>query len=452
MDQKKKRTSPLLVILSLLICIGSAAAVTYTSSEPSPADSNSFTDLLSLVMPKERTLASAVTDSGTAEKAASADGTAASEAAATGEDEVIIPEENFQSVLPSIDLPEEDPSYQRPVSEFADRGTWTKTKGRWYFMVDGAAITGWLYDSDGKTYYFDHETNYMLKDWQEIDGVRYFFDKDGILQTFKATYNDQIYYFHPDGTINEERTSKEALQAVDDIFAQKAAEAASAEAENSADASEVLTEEEIAKAAAGSSGLVALTFDDGPGSFTGRLLDCREKYNVKATFFMVGREIESFPEEVARMEKLGCELGNHSYDHTDLTTLNADQIRKQIEKTDSLISSAAGHPATLIRPPYGNINKTVRKTLGVPMILWSIDTLDWESQDPKQIVPLALSEVTDGSIILMHDIFSTSVDAVEKLIPKLIKKGYKLVTVSELAAARGVTLEAGTAYGSFYPE
>ena len=107
-----------------------------------------------------------------------------------------------------------------------------------------------------------------------------------------------------------------------------------------------------------------------------------------------------------------------------------------------------GHAASVVRPPYGAINDAVSAAVSVPMILWSIDTRDWESQDPEQIVRIVTDEVTDGSVILMHDIFSTSVDAAEILIPRLIQEGYDLVTIDELAQKHDVTLSPGTAYGS----
>ena len=192
-----------------------------------------------------------------------------------------------------------------------------------------------------------------------------------------------------------------------------------------------------------------LTFDDGPSSFTNRLLDCLESNNAKATFFMVGKEIDSFPDEVKRMEALGCELGNHTYSHADLTTLSPEDMSAEIAGVDESLVNLVGHGATVLRPPYGSINDSVRSTVGTPMILWSIDTLDWETQDAQKTVDTVMSQVQDGSIILMHDIFSTSVDAAEIFIPKLIEEGYQLVTIHELAKIKGTELQTGVAYGDF---
>ena len=108
-----------------------------------------------------------------------------------------------------------------------------------------------------------------------------------------------------------------------------------------------------------------------------------------------------------------------------------------------------GQGATVVRPPYGSVNDTVKATVGTPMILWSIDTLDWKTQDVQSTVEEVMNNVQDGSIILMHDIYSTSVDAAEILSPQLIEDGYQLVTVHELAAAHGKELNPGVTYGEF---
>ena len=191
---------------------------------------------------------------------------------------------------------------------------------------------------------------------------------------------------------------------------------------------------------------MALTFDDGPSSFTDRLLDCLEKNKAKATFFMVGKEIEYFSDEVKRMKELGCELGNHSYSHADLTNLSPEDISAEIGAVDELLVKLTGQGATVGRPPYGSVNSSVKSVVGTPMVLWSVDTLDWESQNPQQIAEIVRSQAKDGSIILMHDIFSTSVDAAEIFIPEMIKEGYQFVTVHKLAEINGVQLQTGTTY------
>ena len=149
------------------------------------------------------------------------------------------------------------------------------------------------------------------------------------------------------------------------------------------------------------------------------------------------------------MEELGCEIGNHSFDHADLATLSAEDVTSQLSRTDEEIQNLVGHSATVVRPPYGSFNDTVAGIAARPLIMWSVDTLDWETQNADSTVQTVMDNAQDGAIILMHDIFKESVDAAEVFIPQLIQEGYQLVTVSELAAAKGITLEAGTSYGAF---
>ena len=149
------------------------------------------------------------------------------------------------------------------------------------------------------------------------------------------------------------------------------------------------------------------------------------------------------------MEALGCEIGNHSFSHADLATLSADDITNELSLTDQKIQELVGHGATVVRPPYGSFNDTVAGIAARPLILWSVDTLDWETQNADSTVQNVMNSAQDGAIILMHDIFKESVDAAEIFVPQLIQEGYQLVTVSELAAAKGITMENGVSYGSF---
>ena len=200
--------------------------------------------------------------------------------------------------------------------------------------------------------------------------------------------------------------------------------------------------------------IIALTFDDGPSTDetngTSDLLDLLEQYDSKATFFCLGNRLndESAP-LLKRMVELGCEIGNHSFDHADLATLSAEDVTSQLSRTDEEIQNLVGHSATVVRPPYGSFNDTVAGIAARPLIMWSVDTLDWETQNADSTVQNVMDNAQDGAIILMHDIFKESVDAAEVFIPQLIQEGYQLVTVSELAAAKGITLEAGTSYGAF---
>ena len=321
------------------------------------------------------------------------------------------------------------------VSPEAEKGVWTSSGSNWMFMVDGQAHTGWLTDTDGKRYFFD-DSGIMKTGWVDDGGKRYFMDLDAIMQTGFITTEGKSYELLADGSLKGYKApekKKDNKKAPEQTKAPKK-EASQKEASDS-------QKKETQKKK-----YIALTFDDGPSSFTDRLLNCLEVNNAKATFFMVGKEIEYFSDQVKRMDALGCELGNHTYSHADLTTLVPEDMSAEIAGVDNLLTELTGHGATVVRPPYGSVNSSVKETVGTPMILWSIDTLDWENQNPQQIVDTTLSQVEDGSIVLMHDIFSTTVDAAEILIPELKKQGYEMVTVHELAKRNGIQLNAGTTY------
>ena len=198
--------------------------------------------------------------------------------------------------------------------------------------------------------------------------------------------------------------------------------------------------------------MVALTFDDGPGPYTEDLLDILEQYDARATFFMLGSNINYYPDAVLRMKELDCEYGNHTLNHKNLPKLKVPAIKRQLGITDARLKKITGETTTLIRPPYGEVNVKVQKVAKTPILLWSMDTLDWKKKDAKKVAKYVMKHVEDGDIILLHDIHKTSVEAVEIILPKLIKKGYQIVTVSEMAEARNVEMKAGEKYFAFYPE
>ena len=281
----------------------------------------------------------------------------------------------------------------------------------YYFNEDGEKVTGWQTigkEKDGDTYYLGSKGASVIG-WQEIEGSTYYFHQDGKMAVGTVYLGTTMCEFGDDGKL----LSKE---------------------ENKIDPSRPV---------------IALTFDDGPGKRTGELLDQLEKYDAKATFFMLGQKVSSYSDEIKKMKEIGCELGNHSYDHPNLANLGADGVKKQIGDTNSKIKKIVGEEATVMRPPYGAISATLRENAGMPLILWNIDTLDWKTRNAKTTVDMVMKNAKDGDIILMHDIHTESVDAAIELIPKLLEKGYQLVTVSELAAYKNVTLENGEKYTDF---
>ena len=197
--------------------------------------------------------------------------------------------------------------------------------------------------------------------------------------------------------------------------------------------------------------MVAITFDDGPNPVsTNRILDTLQKYNQVATFFDVGKLIYQYPNVVKREEKIGCEVGSHTYSHSNLIKLTNEQISSEISKASQAIKSVLGHYPNLFRPPYGNYNNSVKAYSNCPIILWDIDTLDWKSKNKQSILDMIHKYSNlDGRIILMHSIYPTTADAVEELVPELISKGYQLVTISEMARYKNIPLRNQATYYNF---
>ena len=198
--------------------------------------------------------------------------------------------------------------------------------------------------------------------------------------------------------------------------------------------------------------MVALTFDEGPGKYEDRILAAFRKYGGKGTFFFVGTQAEKYPNVVKRVAEAGHEVANHSYKHENLPKLSQAGATQSLAKTNEILRRLSGQSVSLVRPPYGATSSSVKAALqnqGQPSILWSIDTLDWKTRNAKSSINIVLQQVKDGDVILMHSIYAQSAEAAEALIPALQERGYQLVTVSELAKARGVSLQAGQNYGSF---
>lgn len=201
--------------------------------------------------------------------------------------------------------------------------------------------------------------------------------------------------------------------------------------------------------------MVAMTFDDGPSyESTKIIVDTLKKYDARATFFVVGQNITAQNvknrEILKESAKNGNEIASHTYDHADLRTLSVSGIQQEVSKTSDLIKEVTGKSPTLLRPPYGAINDTVSATVGMPMILWSVDTLDWQTRNTDSDIRAVMSGAKDGAVILMHDIHMPSAKAVEVVVPRLVDQGFQLVTISELAESKGITLEVGKRYGSMH--
>ena len=176
---------------------------------------------------------------------------------------------------------------------------------------------------------------------------------------------------------------------------------------------------------------VALTFDDGPSFYTEGLLDTLKEHNVKATFFVLGTQVRIQSETVQRMFREGHQIGNHTWDHPNLTRMSDDQIRAQLQQTDNLIAQIIGESTPFLRPPYGAYNDRVLAASGLPIIFWSVDPLDWKDRDASTVAA-RIVDAPAGAIILAHDIHKSTVDAVPAIIAALKNRGIHMVTVTKL--------------------
>ena len=195
--------------------------------------------------------------------------------------------------------------------------------------------------------------------------------------------------------------------------------------------------------------LIALTFDDGPdAATTSRLLDILKEKQVKATFFELGNRILAAPEVSARAVSEGHEVESHSVAHADLRTLSGTELRTDYERMQEIFREVLGYEPKYLRPPYGAVSAGVR---GLPIVLmgWTVDSRDWESRNSAAILAEVKRASFDGAVILMHDIYDTTVDAVGPTIDWLKEQGYEFVTIEEMASLRGGELTPGVLYGDF---
>ena len=287
-----------------------------------------------------------------------------------------------------IETSDQDTAKTVPLNDISrgELGWNLDDKGWWYKTVDGAMYAdGWMTLDDNR-FYFDAD-GYILTGWNFVDGDNYVcFSESGIYQ--------------PDAVPK----------------------------------------------------YVALTFDDGPSYDTDPILDVLEEYHSKATFFVVGSMADlddTCRNALKRTYADGMEIGSHTWDHTTLSGASAETIQEVMQKNDDYIQSMIGFTPELMRPTGGGIDDTVRATVTKPMILWNVDTLDWDTKDPQNTFKVATTDIEDGSIILMHDIYEETAEAVKLIVPELVKNGYRLVTVSQLAEIKGVTLEVGQSYTDF---
>ena len=284
------------------------------------------------------------------------------------------------------------------------KNTWKAVSGsKYYFGKSGKAYVGKR--KVGKATYYFAVNGKRKTGWRTINGKKYYFSpKNGKMVTGKKTISHYLCYFSEKGVL---------LRKIDK-----------------------------------NKKMVALTYDDGPSIYTPRVLKTLKENNAVATFFVVGNRVPTYSDTVKKAHDMGCEIGNHTYEHKCLTRMSETEVRRQISRTNKNVKKVTGQTPVIMRPTGGATNANVKQWVGMPSIIWSIDTLDWKTRNADSTKKAVLDHVKDGDIVLMHDLYSATATASETIIPELVRRGYQLVTVSELAECRGGMKETG-AYYSF---
>lgn len=284
------------------------------------------------------------------------------------------------------------------------KNTWKTVNGsKYYFGKSGKAYVGKR--KVGKATYYFADNGKRKTGWRTINGKKYYFSpKNGKMVTGKKTISHYLCYFNEKGVLTRKIDKNKKM--------------------------------------------VALTYDDGPSIYTPRVLKTLKENNAVATFFVVGNRVPTYSDTVKKAHDMGCEIGNHTYEHKNLTRVSEAEVKRQITKTNRNVKKVTGQAPVIMRPTGGATNANVKQWVGMPSIIWSIDTLDWKTRNAGSTKKAVLDHVKDGDIVLMHDLYSATASASETIIPELVKRGYQLVTVSELAECRGGMKETG-AYYSF---
>ena len=331
--------------------------------------------------------------------------------------------ENTDTAMPDNENPgadEPDTVEPQPVLQ----GLIRDENGHLFYYKDGVKIKNAWKTVNGSKYYFGKSGKaYVGK--RKVGKATYYFAVNGKRKTGWRTINGKKYYFSPKN--GKMVTGKKTISHYLCYFNEKG----------------VLTRK-IDK----NKKMVALTYDDGPSIYTPRVLKTLKENNAVATFFVVGNRVPTYSDTVKKAHDMGCEIGNHTYEHKSLPNLSETEVKRQISKTNKEVKKAIGEKPVIMRPTGGATNTNIKKWVGMPSIIWSVDTLDWKTRNADSTRCAVLNRVKDGDIVLMHDLYSATATASETIIPELVRRGYQLVTVSELAECRGGMKETG-AYYSF---
>lgn len=362
----------------------------------------------------------------------------------------------------------ESESFYETESETFDREALYRTDD------DNKPAEGWITNADGTMGYC--QNGYLLTGYQMIDDSRYLFSDDGIMQTGRYTdENGDTYCFTDDGRQYFCSTVK-----CDDGYYYYFGEDGKAVTGNFTfpDGATGMTDEnghvyvgchrigdlvydftsqgKLRHTVDATKPMVALTYDDGPSTQnTQIILDTLTANGAYATFFVLGRNVERCADIIQNIENSGSEIGNHTYNHYKITNMDAQVTDQEISSTSSYVQMITGNRPCIMRPPTGATDDASCANVaavddGYPLIMWCVDTIDWQHHDVATTCDTIRSKVKDGSIVLMHDMEASSAQASQIIIPELIAAGYELVTVSEMAAARGGMVP-GQVYNYFDP-
>ena len=331
--------------------------------------------------------------------------------------------ENTDTAMPDNENPgadEPDTVEPQPVLQ----GLIRDENGHLFYYKDGVKIKNAWKTVNGSKYYFGKSGKaYVGK--RKVGKATYYFAVNGKRKTGWRTINGKKYYFSPKN--GKMVTGKKTISHYLCYFSEKGV---------------------LLRKIDKNKKMVALTYDDGPSIYTPRILKTLKENNSVATFFVVGNRVPTYSDTVKKAHDMGCEIGNHTYEHKSLPNLSETEVKRQISKTNKEVKKAIGEKPVIMRPTGGATNANVKQWVGMPSIIWSVDTLDWKTRNADSTRRAVLNRVKDGDIVLMHDLYSATATASETIIPELVRRGYQLVTVSELAECRGGMKETG-AYYSF---
>lgn len=331
--------------------------------------------------------------------------------------------ENTDTAMPDNENPgadEPDTVEPQPVLQ----GLIRDENGHLFYYKDGVKIKNAWKTVNGSKYYFGKSGKaYVGK--RKVGKATYYFSVNGKRKTGWRTINGKKYYFSPKN--GKMVTGKKTISHYLCYFSEKGV---------------------LLRKIDKNKKMVALTYDDGPSIYTPRILKTLKENNSVATFFVVGNRVPMYSDTVKKAYDMGCEIGNHTYEHKSLPTLSETEVKRQISKTNKEVKKAIGEKPVIMRPTGGATNTNIKKWVGMPSIIWSVDTLDWKTRNADSTRRAVLNRVKDGDIVLMHDLYSATATASETIIPELVRRGYQLVTVSELAECRDGMKETG-AYYSF---